>query len=94
MVYEFSVNIFSFMKIPDLVLLITVHVVKMYRTSDVFKLIAEIMQSKFKFFEGFFFHFYALLSAFSFNEISPRKYLKIFSILRHCSVSCLFHLLF
>lgn len=49
MVYEFSVNIFSFMKIPDLVLLITVHVVEMYRTSDVFKLIAEIMQSKFVF---------------------------------------------
>lgn len=60
MVYEFSVNIFSFMKKPDLVLLITVRVVTMYRTSDVFKLIAEIMQSKFVFKLFGFFNFYAL----------------------------------
>lgn len=39
---------------PDLVLLMTVHELKMYSSFDVFKSIAEIMQSKFVFKLGFF----------------------------------------
>lgn len=53
-VYEFSVDIFLSVRMPDLVLLMTVHELKMYRTFDVFKSIAEIMQSKFVFKLGFF----------------------------------------